>query len=142
MKVLYKNTNDFPVLLRGTEDSAGLDLCSAEFYEIDSKRVYAIRTGVYVAIPRGYYGQVALRSGFATSNEVVMLNAPGYIDSDYRGEIIVKVTCLNPYKIVDLQKGERFAQMAILPVPFIELEQVDELPPSLRQEGGFGSTGK
>lgn len=120
-----------------------MDLYANRHYEFQTKdHVVEIHTGTYVAIPEGFYGQLSLRSGWSTKNQVVMHNAPGIIDCDYRGEIICRVECLNPYRIVELSKGEKFAQLVILPLPRVDLVQVEELPTTERGEGGFGSTGK
>jgi dUTP pyrophosphatase len=98
-------------------------------------------TGLAVAIPPGFEGQVRMRSGLAFRHGLSLLNAPGTIDSDYRGEIRVIVANLgaDPVTIV---RGERIAQLVIAPVARARLEKVAELPATSRDTGGFGSTGE
>ena len=94
-----------------------------------------------MAIPHGYEGQVRPRSGLALKHGISMVNTPGTVDSDYRGEIQVLLINLG-HDVVTFQKGERIAQMVISPVIRAELEVVDSLEETDRGEGGFGSTGK
>lgn len=99
-----------------------------------------IPCGFAIAVPPGYEAQVRPRSGLAARNGLTILNAPGTIDSDYRGE--VKVILVNHGKDpFTVRRGMRIAQMLILPVPRFEWEEVDELPPTKRGPGGFGHTG-
>jgi dUTP pyrophosphatase len=100
-----------------------------------------IPTGISVAIPKGYEGQVRMRSGLAWKQGLTLLNAPGTIDSDYRGEIQVIVANLGSAPAT-LKRGERIAQLVFAPVARARFEQVSELPATERHEGGFGSTGK
>jgi dUTP pyrophosphatase len=100
-----------------------------------------VPTGVAVAIPEGYEGQVRMRSGLAARHGLAALNAPGTIDSDYRGEIRVILANLGS-EPVTLVRGDRIAQLVFAPVARARLEKVKELPPSDRGAGGFGSTGK
>jgi dUTP pyrophosphatase len=100
-----------------------------------------VPTGIAVAIPAGFEGQVRMRSGLALKKGLCLLNAPGTIDSDYRGEIGVILANLGA-EPVTLERGDRIAQLVIAPVARAVLEKVDELPPSGRQTGGFGSTGE
>ncbi|MEP6994806.1 MAG: dUTP diphosphatase [Acidobacteriota bacterium] len=100
-----------------------------------------IPTGVAVAIPPGYEGQVRMRSGLAISHGLCLLNAPGTIDSDYRGEIRVILANLGA-EPVTIGRGERIAQLVIAPVARAQFDEVADLPPSSRDAGGFGSTGK
>jgi dUTP pyrophosphatase len=100
-----------------------------------------IPTGIAVAIPPGYEGQVRMRSGLAHDKGLALLNAPGTIDSDYRGEIQVIVANLGS-EPVTLERGERIAQLVFAPVARARFEKVDELPASSRGQGGFGSTGR
>ena len=116
------------------------DLYSVIDYEIKPGERYAIPTGIALEIPPGYEGQVRPRSGLALKEGITVLNAPGTIDSGYRGE--VKTIMINlgdtPFQIT---KGMRISQLAIRPVPEITFLEVDELPNTDRGEGGFGSTG-
>lgn len=125
---------------RGSADAAGLDLyatTSATLYPGQRQRM---TTGMAVAIPPGYVGLICPRSGMALRHGVTILNAPGVIDSDYRGE--VGVLLINhgqaPYSI---QVGDRIAQLVILPVAVPNLIEVKTLPPTERGAQGFGSTG-
>jgi dUTP pyrophosphatase len=100
-----------------------------------------VPTGVAMAIPEGYEGQVRMRSGLAHDKGLALLNAPGTIDSDYRGEIRVILANLGS-EPVTLERGERIAQLVFAPVARARFERVGELPASPRGQGGFGSTGK
>jgi len=100
-----------------------------------------VPTGIAVAIPEGYEGQVRIRSGLAHDKGLALLNAPGTIDSDYRGEIRVILANLGT-EPVTLQRGDRIAQLVFAPVARARFERVRELPPSAREGGGFGSTGR
>lgn len=99
-----------------------------------------VPTGLQIAIPRGYEGQVRPRSGLALKHGLTILNAPGTIDSDYRGEVKVLLINLGS-KPVTIYPGDRIAQMVFAPVVQAEFVPVRELPPSDRGSGGFGSTG-
>ncbi len=100
-----------------------------------------VPTGLAVAIPEGYEGQVRMRSGLALRHGLSLLNGPGTIDSDYRGEIGVVLANLGA-EPVTIVRGERIAQLVLAPVARAKLETVEELPPTSRDAGGFGSTGK
>jgi len=100
-----------------------------------------VPTGVAVAIPEGHEGQVRMRSGLAHDKGLALLNAPGTIDSDYRGEIQIILANLGA-EAVTLERGERIAQLVFAPVSRARFERVEELPASPRGHGGFGSTGK
>jgi dUTP pyrophosphatase len=128
---------------RATPGAAGLDLTAYvpwDQYVIQPGEWASIRTGVFVAIPPGYEGQVRPRSGLAFALGLTVLNAPGTIDSDFRGE--VRVLLINhgpaPYRVRD---GDRIAQLVIAPVVAPELIEVADLDATERGEGGFGSTG-
>jgi dUTP pyrophosphatase len=99
-----------------------------------------VGTGLAIAIPEGYAGFVQPRSGLATKNGISIVNSPGLIDSGYRGEL--KVTLLNtdPRETFTVEPGMRIAQLVILPIPELELVEVDELPESERGVRGFGSS--
>ena len=100
-----------------------------------------ISTGIMVAIPENYEIQIRPRSGLAAKKGISVLNTPGTIDSDYRGEI--KVILINLGKeIFEINKNDRIAQMIVCPVIKVELEEVENLPKTVRGVGGFGSTGK
>jgi dUTP pyrophosphatase len=126
-----------------TAGSAGCDLRAAIEAEltITPGGRTLVPTGIAVAIPPGYEGQVRIRSGLAHDAGLALLNAPGTIDSDYRGEIRVIVANLGA-EPVTLHRGDRIAQLVIAPVARARFEAVKELPASSRGAGGFGSTGK
>jgi dUTP pyrophosphatase len=126
-----------------TAGSAGCDLraaIEASLLILPGGRAL-VPTGVAVAIPEGYEGQVRIRSGLAHDKGLLVVNAPGTIDSDYRGEIRVIVANLGS-EPVTLERGERIAQLVFAPVARALFEKVSELPSSHRGEGGFGSTGR
>lgn len=124
-----------------TADAAGMDLVAAASVELAPRARAAVPTGLAMAIPRGYEGQVRPRSGLAIKHGVTVVNAPGTIDADYRSEIMVLLINLGaePYTI---QPGDRIAQLVIAPVVQAELEEVDALSATERGGGGFGSTGR
>jgi dUTP pyrophosphatase len=125
-----------------TEGSAGMDLCLAgEDVEVLPGERAALPTGFCVAIPPGYEGQVRLRSGFALRTGLILPNAPGTIDSDYRGEIKVLVMNVS-HEPLCVKRGERIAQLVIAPVSRCVWREVATLPESSRSSGGFGSTGR
>ena len=98
-------------------------------------------TGLAIALPEGFEGQVRPRSGLALRHGITCINAPGTIDADYRGEIQVLLVNLSGEPFT-LKRGERIAQLVVAPVVRAELEEVDTLPTTPRGEGGFGSTGR
>jgi dUTP pyrophosphatase len=100
-----------------------------------------VGTGLALAIPEGYAGFVQPRSGMAIKKGLGLLNSPGLIDSGYRGELKVIVINLDPDQVLEIERGDRIAQLVILRVPDIIYEEVDQLPGSERGSGGFGSTG-
>lgn len=125
-----------------TEGSSGMDLFASLEEEIvlHSGERKLIPTGISVAIPEGFEGQIRPRSGLAIQKGIGLVNGPGTIDSDYRGE--VGVLLINFGKDpVTVRNGERIAQMVISRVFRSTLVEVDDLPPTRRQDGGFGSTG-
>lgn len=125
---------------RATEGSAGYDLRAAEDKLIIPGRSEIIRTGIKVEIPEGYELQARPRSGLAAKKCLTILNAPGTIDSDYRGEVHVNLINLG-FDTVRINKGDRIAQLLLTPVYNIEWEEVDSLTPTARGTGGHGSTG-
>jgi len=126
-----------------TPGSAGCDLRAAiaESLTLLPGGRTLVPTGVAVAIPVGYEGQVRMRSGLAIRHGLCLLNGPGTIDSDYRGEIQIILANLGT-EPVTISRGERIAQLVIAPVTRARWEAVDELPGTPRDSGGFGSTGK
>ncbi len=123
----------------GSKDAAGFDFYSIEEYLLKSYEQKLIKTGLSVEIPKGYEMQIRPRSGLALKYKITVLNAPGTIDSDYRGEImILLINFGKPFKI---HKHARIAQGVIQKLPKIEIKEVESLSESQRNKGGFGSTG-
>ena len=134
---------DLPLPAYARPGDAGLDLRAAAGAELPAGGGRAlVPTGIAVAIPTGFAGFVQPRSGLARDHGVTCLNTPGLIDSGYRGELKVLLVNTDPGKPFTVQRGERIAQLEIQPVTVAELREVDELPPSERGSGGFGSTGR
>ena len=125
-----------------TEGSSGMDLTANvnKFIEIQPGKSEIIPTGLALSIPKNYEIQIRPRSGLAAKNQISVLNTPGTIDEDYRGEIKVILINLGEKKF-KIEKGLRIAQMVLCPVIKAELEEVDELDETKRGSGGFGSTG-
>lgn len=133
---------DLPLPAYATADSAGLDLLAA--VEDDTtlapgKRML-VPTGLAIALPPGYEAQVRPRSGLALKNGITVLNSPGTVDADYRGEVGVILANLGDAPFV-VTRGMRIAQMVVAPVTRLAWTEVDALPDSARGAGGFGSTG-
>jgi dUTP pyrophosphatase len=124
-----------------TEHSAGMDLRCAEDFTLYPKERRLVGTGLKMAIPPGYEGQVRPRSGLAFKHGISLVNTPGTIDADYRGEIGV-ILINHGADVVTFNAGDRIAQFVIAPVVRAELIVVDELETTERGEGGFGSTGR
>ncbi|HAN24372.1 MAG: dUTP diphosphatase [Microbacterium sp.] len=120
---------------------AGADLVAAEAVILGPGERALVGTGVRIALPDGYAAFVVPRSGLAAKHGITVVNAPGTVDAGYRGEI--KVTLLNTdlHATYEVAVGDRIAQIIVLPVPRARFVPVDELPDSVRGEGGFGSTG-
>jgi dUTP diphosphatase len=119
---------------------AGVDLAACEPVTLAPGERALVPTGLAVAIPDGYAGFVQPRSGLATRHGVTIVNAPGLIDSGYRGEIQVVLLNTDKEAAFSAEAGERIAQLVILPVPEVVLREVDELPSSERGVRGFGSS--
>ncbi len=136
--------SDLPIPERATPGSAGLDLraCLADPLTLDPGHRALIPTGFAVALPEGYEGQIRPRSGLAVREGLTLLNSPGTIDSDYRGEIAVVAINLGQAPVT-IRRGDRIAQLVIAPVstPGVRLAPADRLPPTGRGDGGFGHTG-
>jgi dUTP diphosphatase len=123
------------------EGDAGLDLCSTIDVEVLPGERGMVPTGLSVAIPDGHAGLVLPRSGLASRLGLTLANAPGLIDSGYRGEVTCAVVNLDRDRAVKISRGDRIAQLVVVALPQILPSWVDDLPPSSRGEGGFGSTG-
>jgi len=134
--------DDLPLPQPATVGSAGLDLraCLAQALTIAPGARALVPTGIALALPPGYEAQVRPRSGLALRTGLTLLNSPGTVDADYRGEIQVLVINLGETAVV-LERGDRIAQLVVHPVPRVEWEEVPALPVSARGGGGFGHTG-
>ncbi|MBK20610.1 MAG: dUTP diphosphatase [Rhodospirillaceae bacterium] len=136
------HNEDLPLPSYESESAAGMDLPAA----LDQELVLApgeralVPTGLAIALPNGYEAQIRPRSGLAARNGVTVLNTPGTIDADYRGEVKVILANLGN-EAFTVERGMRIAQMVIAPVIQAQLQESDELPETARGEGGFGSTG-
>jgi len=158
IKVKYKLLPYARAPYRATPGASGFDLYAYMHYEpewhddypvpqlpptvhmqIDNKQTHAVRTGLFVEVPKGYELQIRPRSGLARDKGLIVVNSPGTIDSDYRGEVIVLLRALGAPACIS--SGDRIAQAVICPVPAVEFEEVDELSDTERGEKGFGSTG-
>lgn len=145
MKVLIKRlpgNDDLPLPEAMTAGASGFDLRAAvkepvTLYPGERK---LIPTGIAIAMPEGVEAQVRPRSGLALKHWITVLNTPGTIDADYRGEIGVILINLG-FEPFTVKRGDRIAQLVFQVVPRVELVEVEELPPSERGTGGFGSTG-
>ena len=133
---------DLPLPAYETEQSAGMDLAAA----IDGPVVLApgmrtmVPTGLAIALPAGYEAQIRPRSGLAARNGVTVLNTPGTVDADYRGEVKVILINLGDEDFA-IERGMRIAQMVVAPVTQAQLTEVETLSETARGAGGFGSTG-
>lgn len=143
MKVKIVNKSAYPTPSYATEKSAGMDL-KADIKEpvtLGPLERAMIPTGLYIALPDGTEAQVRPRSGLAAKHGISVLNAPGTIDADYRGEVKVILVNLSNEPFV-VNPGERIAQMVVAQYAKVEWEEVEILDETLRGEGGFGSTGR
>ena len=144
IKRLHPDTDpDIPLPRYMTDQSAGMDLCAAikKDLVLNKGELTLIPTGFAIALPRGFEAQIRPRSGLAIKHGIGLINSPGTIDADYRGEI--KIAAINlgkrPYTF---RRGDRIAQMVIKKVYFARLDIVEELDETKRNTGGFGHTGK
>lgn len=139
MKVKFKKLDESAVTpIYAKLGDAGLDLTAIEG-STDSRGIYTYKTGIAIEIPEGFMGLIFPRSS-VYKQDLILSNSIGVIDSGYRGEIIIKYRETKPYPSFFI-KGERVAQLIILPVPYVHLIEVDELTETERGEGGHGSTG-
>ena len=144
VKVLIKRlSSDVKVPSYKTSGASGMDLMAfiKSSVTIKPKTSFLIPTGLSLAFSKDYEVQIRPRSGLAAKNNMSVLNTPGTIDSDYRGEIKVILYNHGNNDFV-INNGDRIAQMILVPVVKMELEETNSLPETIRGEGGFGSTGK
>jgi dUTP pyrophosphatase len=123
-----------------TAGAAGMDLCCSEKFELKPMERRGVRTGIKISLPEGFEAQVRPRSGLALKHGISMVNSPGTIDSDYRGEIRVILINLGQ-EVVRFELGDRVAQLVIAPVTRADWNIVDELDTTERGAKGFGSSG-
>ena len=141
VKIINKSKHNLPAY--ETIQSAGMDLRANidEPVTIQPKQRVLIPTGLFIALPEGYEAQIRPRSGLAAKHGITVLNSPGTIDADYRGEI--KVLLINHSdQAFEIKDSERIAQMVIATYTRVEWEETDELDETTRGAGGFGHTGK
>jgi dUTP pyrophosphatase len=133
---------DVPLPVKMTEHAAGFDLHAAvkEPTVLQPGDIRLIPCGFSMALPQGYEAQIRPRSGLASKHGITMINTPGTIDSDYRGQVHVPMVNLGKAAFT-VERGMRIAQMVVQPVPKAELVEVDELDETKRGHGGFGHTG-
>jgi dUTP pyrophosphatase len=124
------------------EGDAGLDLLAAENVTLQPGERAAVPTGIAIGIPEGYAGFVLPRSGRALKEGLGVANAPGLIDSGYRGEVKVILVNLDPHSPVDVKRGDKIAQLVVQRVELAEVVAVDSLSDTERGPGGLGSTGR
>ena len=137
---IWREANTIKIPEYATPGSAGVDLCSMKYCILKPGELSLIPTGIKLAIPEGYEGQIRPRSGLALNHRIIIPNAPGTIDADYRGEIMIMLLNMgeDPFSI---SFGDRIAQLVFVPVARAKFEAVKELDQTRRGTGGFGSTG-
>ena len=135
------NGADLPLPVYASAGAAGMDLRSADALTLMPGARALVATGIAIALPENFEAQVRPRSGLAVKHGVTVLNAPGTIDSDYRGEIKVPLINLGTDEFT-INKGDRIAQMVIAPVTVVSLVEVTKLEETTRGVGGFGSSGR
>ena len=142
MQVQIINRSPYPLPRYETSGSAGMDLRAhlQEVITLQPLERALVPTGLFIALPEGFEAQIRPRSGLAAKRGLTMLNSPGTIDSDYRGEIKCIVVNLSG-EVQSIEPGERIAQMIIAKYEQVDWTPVEALPDSVRGAGGFGSTG-
>jgi dUTP pyrophosphatase len=133
---------DLPLPAYAHPGDAGADLRAAEDVVLPPGGRAVVRTGLAVAVPEGYAAFVQPRSGLAARHGIALVNAPGTIDAGYRGEVRVVLLNTDPAEPFKVRRGDRIAQLVVQPVVRARFVAADELPPSPRGDGGFGSTGR
>ena len=123
------------------QGDAGVDLRSTERIVLKPHERAMVPTGLAIALPSGYAGFVLPRSGLAAKHGISIVNAPGLVDSNYRGELKVILVNTDANEAFTIEVGDRIAQLIVMPVPVIEFKHVEALPDSERGESGFGSSG-
>lgn len=143
VKIARVRKSSLPLPAYQSDHAAGIDLMAdiAGPIEMAPRERRAIPTGIAIEIPQGYEGQVRPRSGRALREGLALINSPGTIDADYRGEVKVLLVNLGEQPIV-IKPGDRIAQLIVSPVVRADVVEVEELAPSTRGPGGFGHTGR
>lgn len=142
MKISFRKLDrELPTPRHAHAGDGGVDLYARQAVRLEPEAWTLVPTGIAVAVPPGYAGLVVPRSGLAARLGVGVVNGPGLVDAGYRGEIKVILINHGPSPL-ELQRGERIAQLVVVPVADQEFVEVEELPESPRGEGGFGSTGR
>ena len=138
----HKSASDLPLPKYATDGSSGMDLYAdvQETIVLTPGMRILIPAGISISIPKGFEAQVRPRSGLAIKHGVTVLNTPGTVDSDYRGEIMVILCNLSDADFA-IERGMRIAQMVIAPITHAEIIEVESLDETARGSGGFGSTG-
>ncbi len=137
-----KLQDEATVPTRAHDGDAGLDLYACEAAHLGPGERWSVGTGVAVEIPEGHAGLVLPRSGLARDHGIALVNAPGLIDSGYRGELRVLLLNTDPAETFRIEPGERIAQLLIAPIALAEPVEVESLSESARGDGGFGSSGR
>jgi len=127
---------------RAHEGDAGLDLYACEAAHLGPGERWSVGTGIAVEIPAGHAGLVLPRSGLAREHGISVVNSPGLIDAGYRGELSVLLLNTDPAEIFQVERGDRVAQLVIVPIALVEPVEAGSLAESVRGEGGFGSSGR
>jgi len=142
MKIpLLRLDPELPIPAHAHPGDAGVDLCARLTTILEPGERVLIPTGIAVAIPDGFVGMVSPRSGLALRHGISLVNSPGIVDAGYRGELHV-IAINHGTEAVTLNRGERIAQLVVLPFTSPGFEEVAELPESTRGAGGFGSSGR
>jgi dUTP pyrophosphatase len=143
MRLRPDEDQDLPLPQYMTPDAAGMDVCAAVRQDtlLEKGQITLLPTGFAMGLPRGYEAQIRPRSGLAVKHGIGMINSPGTIDADYRGEVMIAVINLGPAAYT-VRRGDRIAQMVIQRVHQARLEEVRQLEATGRSTGGFGHTGR
>jgi dUTP pyrophosphatase len=140
--LLKRLDRGLPLVRYAHPGDAGLDLHSADTITLAAGARGVVGTGIAVAIPDGFVGLVTPRSGTAVRAGLSMVNTPGIVDSGYRGEVRIVLINHDPSEPIEIARGDRVAQLVIVPVVMVDVVETDDLPGSVRGEGGFGSSGR
>lgn len=142
LRLRPRDDGDIPLPRYMTPQAAGMDICAAvpEDLRLERGQIALVPTGFAMALPDGYEAQIRPRSGLAVKHGIGLINSPGTIDADYRGEVRIAVINLGPTPFT-IRRGDRIAQMVIQRAVQARLETVEELDETSRNDGGFGHTG-